>query len=235
VLNMNLCRSLFLLFAPALFFPLTAAAQLDLSSLSQRDATAGLKEALSRAGQVAVQRLGVTDGYFANALVKIALPPSLARAEGLMRSVGMGRYADDLVLRMNRAAEAAVPEARAILVAAVKQMSVQDAKGILTGGDDAATRYFKGATSAQLEKRFLPIVRKAIDKVQLAEKYEEFAAHGARFGLLSAEDARLDGYVTRKAMDGLFVIMAEEEKKVRADPAKAASSIVRKVFEAARR
>jgi hypothetical protein len=220
--------------ALVLSVPLGVSAQ-DLATISQRDAAAGLREALSRAGQVAVQRLGVTDGYFANAMVKIALPPSLARAEGLMRSIGMGRYADDLVLRMNRAAEAAVPEARALLLSAVKQMTVKDAHGVLTGGDDAATRYFRSSTSSQMEKRFLPIVRKAIDKVQLAEKYDEFAAHGARFGLVSAEDAKLDGYITRRAMDGLFLVMAEEEKKIRANPAQAASSIVRKVFEAVRR
>ena len=151
-----------------------------------------------------------------------------------MRSIGMDRHADELVLRMNRAAEAAVPEAKTLLADAVKKMSVQDAKGILTGGDDAATQYFKRTTSEPLAKRFRPIVKKAMEKVKLAEKYDEIAARGAKFGLVKEEGAQLEDYVTRKALDGLFVAIAEEEKKVRQDPAGAASEILRKVFGALR-
>lgn len=175
-------------------------------------------------------RLGVEDGFFRNDSVKIALPPSLRRVEAVMRSIGMDRQADDLVLRMNRAAEAAVPEARTLLVDAVKKMSVQDAKGVLTGGDDAATQYFKRTTSEPLAKRFLPIVKKAMAKVKAAEKYNEIAASGAKFGLVKEEDANLEDYVTRRALDGLFITIAEEEKKIRKDPAAAASAIVRRVF-----
>jgi hypothetical protein len=134
------------------------------------------------------------------------------------------------VLRMNRAAEAAVPEAKTLLVDAVKRMSVQDAKGVLTGGEDAATQYFKRATSEPLTTRFRPIVKKAMEKVKLAEKYDEIAASGAKLGLVKEEDAQLEDYVTRKALDGLFVAIAEEEKKIRKDPAGAASAILRKVF-----
>jgi hypothetical protein len=135
---------------------------------------------------------------------------------------------------MNRAAEAAVPEARALLVDAAKRMSVQDAKGILTGGGDAATRYFKRTTSEPLAKRFQPIVKKAMQKVKLAEKYDEIAASGAKLGLVKEEDAQLEDYVTRKTLDGLFVVIAEEEKKIRQDPAGAASAMLRKVFGALR-
>jgi hypothetical protein len=181
-----------------------------------------------------VARLGVENGFFGNDRVKIPLPPPLRRMEAVMRSIGMDRHADELVLRMNRAAEAAVPEAGTLLADAVKKMSLQDAKGILTGGDDAATQYFKRTTSEPLVKRFQPIVKKAMQKVKLAEKYDEIAASGAKFGLVKEEDAQLEDYITRKALDGLFVTIAEEEKRIRQDPAGAASAILRKVFGAAR-
>ena len=206
----------------------------DLADISNRDAINGLKEALTRGSHSAVTRLGVENGFFGNDRVKIPLPPSLRRLEAVMRSIGMDGHADELVLRMNRAAEAAVPEAKTLFVDAVKKMSVQDAKGILTGGDDAATQYFKRTTSEPLVKRFQPIVKKAMQKVKLAEKYDEIAASGAKLGLVKEEDAQLEDYVTRKALDGLFLTIAEEEKKIRRDPAGAASAIIRKVFGAAR-
>ena len=121
-----------------------------------------------------------------------------------------------------------------ILTDAVKRISVQDAKGILTGGDDAATQYFKRASSEPLAKQFQPIVKKAMEKVKLAEKYNEIAASGARLGLVKDEDAKLEDYVTRRALEGLFVAIAEEEKKIRKEPAAAASAIVRRVFGALR-
>lgn len=206
-----------------------------LAELSNRDAVAGLKEALAKGSQAAVQKLGVEDGFLGNERVKIPLPDSLARVERLMRGVGMGRYADELVTRMNRAAEAAVPEARALLVNSIKQMSVQDAKGILSGGDDAATQYFKRTTSGPLAQKFLPIVKKAMERVKLAEKYNEFAERGSRFGLIGKEDANLENYITRKALDGLYFVIAEEEKKIRQDPVGAASDIIKKVFGALKR
>jgi uncharacterized protein DUF4197 len=205
-----------------------------LDDISNRDAVNGLKEALTRGSHAAVARLGVENGFFGNDRVKIPLPPSLHRLEAVMRSIGMDRHADELVLGMNRAAETAVPEARTLLVDAAKRMSVQDAKSILTGGDDAATQYFKRTTSEALVKRFQPIVKKAMQKVKLAEKYDEIAASGAKLGLVKEEDAQLEDYVTRKTLDGLFFTIAEEEKKIRRDPAGAASAILRKVFGAAR-
>ena len=209
-----------------------AAAQLE--RISNKDAVAGLKAALEKGSQAAVAQLGRTDGFFGDARVKIPLPESLRRAEGLMRRLGMGRYADELELTMNRAAEAAVPEAKSLLVDAVKKMSVQDAKGILTGGDTAGTEYFRRTTQDQLRKKFMPIVQQATKKVQLAEKYDDYAEVGARFGLISAQDANLDQYVTQKALDGLYFMIAEEEKKIRQDPLGSASSIIKKVFGALR-
>src|SRR5437773_7638554 len=132
----------------------TAVAAAGLADISDRDAINGLKEALTRGSQAAVARLGVENGFFGNNRVKIPLPPSLRRLEAVMRSIGMDKHADELVLRMNRAAEAAVPEAKTLLVDAVKTMSVQDAKGILTGGQDGATQYFKRTTSEPLTTRF---------------------------------------------------------------------------------
>ncbi len=213
----------------ALVLPALAAAA-GIADLSNRDAVAGLKEALVKGAQVAVQRLGAENGFFGNARVKIPLPETLKKVEGLMRTFGMGKQADELVLRMNRAAETAVPGAKALLVDAVKKMSVQDARGILTGGNDAATQYFKRTSSAALTQKFLPIVKKAMDRVQLAEAYNHYAERGAKFGLIKSEDARLEDFVTRKALDGLFVVIAEEEARIRKDPVGEASDIIRKVF-----
>ncbi|MEK6244418.1 MAG: DUF4197 domain-containing protein [Pseudomonadota bacterium] len=205
-----------------------AGAQLD--KLTNQDATAGLKAALEKGSGIAVDLLGKTDGFFGNGAVKIPLPDSLKKYEKLMRTVGMGKHADELILTMNRAAEAAVPEAKKLLVDSVKKMSVQDAKGILTGGQTSGTDYFKRSTTDQLRERFLPVVKKATAKVQLAEKYNQYAQKGVQFGLVKKEQANLDDYVTQKALDGLFFMVAEEEKKIRQNPAKAGSDIIRKVF-----
>jgi hypothetical protein len=205
-------------------------ARATLDKLSNQDATAGLKAALERGTGVAVDALGRTDGFFGNGAVKIPLPDSLKRYEKLMRGVGLGKHADELILTMNRAAEAAVPEAKKLFVDAVKKMSVQDAKGILTGGQTSGTEYFKRTTTEPLRGKFLPIVKKATAKVGLAQKYNEYAGKGAKFGLVKKEQANLDDYVTQKALDGLFYMVAEEEKKIRQDPVRAGSDIIRKVF-----
>jgi hypothetical protein len=202
----------------------------QLERFSEKDTATALKSALEKGSREAVASLGRPDGFLGNAAVKIPLPPSVARAEGLMRRVGMGKYADELVVTLNRAAEAAVPEAQKILVDSVKKMSVQDAKGILTGGETSATDYFKRTTQSQLRDRFLPIVQKSTAKVGLAQKYNQYAEQGAAFGLVKKEDANLDDYVTQKALDGLYVMIAEEEKKIRKDPVRAGTEIVKRVF-----
>ena len=208
----------------------TQAHALGLADLSNKDAAAGLKQALIKGSETAVAALGKQDGFLGNERVKIPLPESLHKVEGLMRGLGMGKYADELVTTMNRAAESAVVEAKPLLVNAVKNMSVQDAKAILGGGQDAATQYFKRTTSAPLTSKFLPIVAKATQKVKLADKYNEFAGKAARFGLVDAKDADLNSYVTRKTLDGLYLIIADEERKIRQDPVGAASGIISKVF-----
>jgi hypothetical protein len=205
-----------------------AAAQLE--GLTQREALAGLRTALERGARNAVATLGRVDGFLRNPQVKIPLPDSLARTERLARRLGFGAQADELVVAMNRAAEAAVPEARKLLVDAVKKMSVQDAKAILTGGDTAGTEYFRKASHAALHDRFLPVVKSATAKVGVAQRYRELAQPAAAFGLVKAEDADLDEYVTLKTLDGLYFMLGEEEKKIRKDPVGTGSAILRRVF-----
>lgn len=208
----------------------TLEAPAQLEGISNREAVNALKAALEKGARAAVEQLGRENGFYGDARVKIPLPESLARAERTMRRLGMRKYADELVLAMNRAAEAAVPEAKQLFVSSVKKMSVQDAKGILTGGETAGTEYFRRTTSEQLKKRFLPIVRKSTEKVGVAQTYNRYAQQGAALGLIREEHADLDAYVTQKALDGLFFMVAEEERKIRKDPVGAASSIIKKVF-----
>jgi len=212
----------------------THATAAGLDRISNADATSGLKQALNDGSLAAVSRLGVQNGFFNNPQVKIPLPPSLKRAEGAMRALGMRKQADELVLSMNRAAEAAVPEAKELLVDAVKKMSVQDAKQILTGGNTAGTEYFKRTTQSQLMQRFLPIVKKATDRVGLAQQYNSIAGQGAALGLVKEDQATIERYVTQKTLDGLYFMIGEQEKAFRANPLGASSDIVKKVFGALR-
>ncbi|MEY4599729.1 MAG: hypothetical protein RLZZ445_2526 [Pseudomonadota bacterium] len=204
------------------------------ADLSNADAVSGLKQALTDGSAAAVKMLGQDNGYFGNAKVKIPLPPNLQKIESGLRVMGMKKQADELVLSMNRAAEAAAPEAKQLLVDAVKKMSVQDAKAILTGGDTAATDYFRRTTQEQLTQRFLPIVKKSTDRVGLAQQYNNFAGQGASLGLVKKDDATIETYVTRKALDGLYLMIAEQEKAFRQNPVGATSDIVKKVFGALR-
>jgi Protein of unknown function (DUF4197) len=203
-------------------------AQLD--RITNREAVAGLKGALEKGSETAIAALGRTDGFLGNPQVKIPLPESLARAEKAMRRVGMGRQADELVITLNRAAEAAVPGARQLLAESVRKMTVQDAKGILRGGETAGTDYFRRTTRDELHGRFLPIVKQATAKLNLAQQYNQYVERTVALGLVKKEDANLDQYVTQKALDGLYLMIAEEEKKIRKDPAAAGTAILRKVF-----
>lgn len=202
----------------------------DLSALSNRDATTGLKDALAQGARAAVEQLSAADGFLGNSTVRIPLPESLAQIEGGLRMMGMGKQADELVTGMNRAAEMAVKQATPLLISALKNMSVQDAKGILSGGDDAATQYFKRSTSAPLTKKFLPIVKDMTAKVQLAAQYNHFAGQASQLGLIDKQDADIDQYVTRKALDGLFTVIGEKERAIRQNPMGAATDMAQKVF-----
>jgi hypothetical protein len=205
-----------------------------LSGISKQDQTLALRTALTQGAQVAVAKLGTNDGFLGNPKVRIPLPGKLKKAEKLLRTMGMGAQTDALVTAMNRAAEAAVPEARTLLVEAVKGMSVQDVAGILRGGPNSATEYFRGKTSTQLTARFLPIVKRSTEKVDLATRYNAVAAKAGGLGLLDAKDASIENYVTQKALDGLFTMIGEEEAAIRANPMGQASSLLKKVFSAAK-
>ena len=216
----------------ALFLTLTAAVVQagPLDAISAGDASAGVKEALAKGADYAVASLGKDGGFLGNSKVKIPLPGYLQKAESGLRMFGMGKQADQLVETMNHAAENAVAEAKPILTDSIKKMSVQDAKGILTGGEDSVTQYFKRTSTEQLTTKFMPIVQASTKKLQLAEQYNSFAGKAASAGLVDKKDADLDGYVTQKAMDGLFLMIAEEEKKLRSNPVGAGSDLLKKVF-----
>ena len=221
-------RSAFALLAGLLLA--TAANALSLADISGRDASGGLKEALTQGAAKAVDVLGRQDGFLGNPKVRIPLPESVQKVEGLMRGLGMGKQADELLTAMNRAAEAAVPQAKVLLVNSIRQMSVEDAKSILSGGEDSATQYFRRTTSGPLAEKFKPVVQKAIARVKLAEKYDQFAGKAAKFGLVREQDAHLENYVTQKALDGLYLMIAEEEKAIRKNPAEAVGKLAKKVF-----
>ena len=203
---------------------------LDLSRLSNADATAGVKTALERGALAAIGLLGRTDGFLGNPQVRIPLPGYLDDAAKLMRTFGQGARVDELVTAMNRAAEAAVPMGKEVLVQAVRGMTVTDAKNILTGGDTSVTDFFATKTREPLAGRFLPIVTQATDSVALAQKYNDFAGRASRYGLVRPQDANLQQYVTGKTLDGLFLVIGEEERKIRQDPVGTGSQILQKVF-----
>lgn len=197
---------------------------------SETDAAAGVRAALERGAVAAVGLLGRTDGFLGNPKVRIPLPGVLKDAAKLLRATGQQRRVDALETAMNRAAEAAVPEARALLVAAVRNLSVEDARQLVTGGDSAVTQFFANKTRGPLGERFLPIVTRATEKVSLAEKYNVVAGRAASLGLLKSRDANIQQYVTERALDGLYLMIAEEERKIRQDPLGTGSDILRKVF-----
>ena len=208
----------------------SAAHALSLADISGKDASGGLKEALTQGAAKGVDLLGRQDGFLGNPRVRIPLPESVQKVEGMMRGLGMGKQVDELITAMNRAAEAAVPQAKGLLVSAIKQMTVEDAKGILSGGEDSATQYFRRTTSGPLAEKFRPVVHSAIARVKLAEKYDQFAGKAVKFGLVREQDAHLENYVTQKTLDGLYLMIADEEKAIRKNPAEAVGRLAKQVF-----
>jgi hypothetical protein len=203
---------------------------LSLGDLTNSDASAGVKEALEKGALAAIGLLGRPDGFLGNEKVRIPLPGYLEDAGNLLKKFGQGRRVDELITAMNHGAEQAIPMAKDLLVSTVKAMNVTDAKNILTGGDTSVTRFFADKTREPLGVQFLPIVNEATNKVGLADKYNSFAGRAANFGLVKKEDANIQQYVTGKALDGLYFVIGEEEKKLRQNPLAAGSDILRKVF-----
>jgi hypothetical protein len=205
-----------------------------LDTLTSRDAAGGLRAALSQGIDTAVAQLGTRDGFLNDPKVSIPLPPALEKADRALRMVGMGGDADELKAAMNHAAEAAVADAKPVFKRALQHMTLEDAKRILTGGDDAGTQYFRTATSTELSAQFKPVVARETAKLKLASRYDEYAGKAAGLGLIPAQDANLNDYVTAKALDGLFSRIADEERTIRKDPLGQASSLIKKVFGAVR-
>ncbi|MNQ49972.1 hypothetical protein D3C85_638960 [compost metagenome] len=199
------------------------------SDLSQKDATGDLKDALTQGAQLAVKQLGTPGGFSNNPDVKIELPGKLGKVASKMKQFGMGDQVDELEASMNKAAETAVTQAQPILVDAVKKMTVEDAKGILSGGNDSATQYLNKTSREQIRAKFLPIVKQATDKVGLAQQYNSFAGQAATMGVVDAKNANVENYVTEQALNGLFEMIGKQEETIRQNPA-AATSLAKKIF-----
>jgi hypothetical protein len=193
-------------------------------------AAAGVRAALERGAAAAVSLLGRTDGFLGNPKVRIGLPAGLDSVARMLRMTGQGKPLDELVTAMNRAAEAAVPQARELLVATVKAISIEDAVQIVRGGDTAVTEFFATKTREPLGAKFLPIVTRATERVKLAAKYNAVAGRASAFGLVKGDEADLQHHVTAKALDGLYLVIGEEEKKIRANPVATGSALLKQVF-----
>lgn len=203
---------------------------LSISDLTNTQASQGVKAALEQGARAAVASLGQAGGFLNNDKVRIPLPGYLDDAANLMRKFGQGKKIDELITAMNQAAEAAVPLAKDMLVGAVKSMNVQDAKAILSGGDNSVTQFFSDKTREPLGVKFLPVVTKTTAQVNLAEKYNQIAGKAAGVGLIKGDAVSIERYVTGKALDGLYFMIGEEEKKIRQDPVGTGSALLQKVF-----
>ncbi len=199
------------------------------SNLSTGDIAAGLKEALSVGAEKAGKNLSSVDGYFANAAIKILMPEEAKKAEQKLRAIGLGKQVDDAILSMNRAAEDAAKSAAPIFVNAIKQMSIQDAVGILNGGDFAATDYLKGQTTSALTASFRPVIEKSLEKVDATKYWNTVFTAYNKFSA-SKINPDLPAYVTEKALSGIFYQVAQEEQQIRKDPVARTSEILKKVF-----
>lgn len=212
----------------------TPARAAGLAGISDADATGALRAALEKGTEAAISRLGRAGGFLDDPKSRIPLPDALRKTEKILRLAGMGRDLDELVLAMNRAAEAAIPQAKALAIQAVRSMSVSDAKSIITGGDDSVTRFFREKTQRSLTERFRPIVGKQVSRLGLAQKYDALAGQGAKFGLVKGDAATMDGYVTERALASLYQAIAEQERAIRRDPLQTGSKLLGKVFGALR-
>jgi Protein of unknown function (DUF4197) len=191
---------------------------------------AGLREALEHGTARAVQELGRENGFWADSRLRIPLPEKLQKVDAALRRVGQEKLADDFVRSLNRAAEQATPEARRIFLDAIQRMTIRDALDILRGPQDAATRYFRAQTEAPLTQAFHPIVARSTAAVGVTANYKRIASRAEPLGLVDMRDLDIDAYVTRKALDGLFVVVADEERRIRENPAARTTELLRKVF-----
>lgn len=199
------------------------------NSLSTDEIVSGLKEALTLGAQKSSDRLSLTDGFFKDAVVKVLMPPEAVKVENKLRMLGMGQLVDNAILSMNRAAEDASKSAAPIFIDAIKKMTVQDALGILRGADTAATVYLKRTTSPQLTAAFSPVIETSLQNVNATKYWKDLFTAYNKVSFTKV-DTDLSSYVTAKALNGIFYYVAEEEKKIRLNPAERVSDILRKVF-----
>lgn len=200
------------------------------AAVSQPDAASALRAALERGAQIAVSQLGVADGFLSNDKVRIRLPDVLERAAPVLRTVGRGKQLDDLTTAMNHAAENAVALALPLLNQAIRRMTLADALRILKGGDNAVTDYFSEQTRTPLTGSFQPVVAKAVDKLAITRTYNEVARKASKLGLIRGNTVTVQEHVTSRALDGLYFVIGEEERRIRRDPAATGSAILKKVF-----
>jgi Protein of unknown function (DUF4197) len=200
------------------------------SGLSEGKASAGLKEALQVATETSVNLTGRPDGYFSNAAIKILMPEKLRSVEQGLRMVGYGPQVDEFVLSMNRAAEQAAPAAKQIFMNAITSMTFDDAKKILSGGDTSATEFFKTKTTDKLTAAFRPVVDKTMGDVGVIRQYQELMGRFDAIPFARSQTFDIDGYVTNKALDGLFHVVGEQEKQIRTNPAARTTALLQEVF-----
>lgn len=200
------------------------------AAFSSKDATAALRAALDKGAEVAVSQLGANNGFLNNEKVRISLPSPLDKAAPLLQAMGRGQQLQQLTESMNHAAEQAVSLARPLLSKAIKNMSVQDAAGILQGGDNAVTEYFARKTREPLTAQFQPVVNRSLEKLSVTQRYNDLAGKAQQFGLLKGQGGTLQDHVTNKALDALFMVIGEEERKIRQDPVGTGSALLKKVF-----
>lgn len=200
------------------------------TNLGNDKIAAGLKEALKISTNKAVATTGRPDGFLKNEAIKILLPPKLRKAGTGLRLIGMGPQLDDLEIGMNRAAEQATPEAKQIFLNALMQMSINDARNILSGDDTAATEYFRNKSSADLATAFTPIVHRSLQDVGVVQQYEQLKQNSLAAPVLRNQKFDLDSYVVGKTLDGLFYMLGQEEKQIRRNPAAQTTTLLKEVF-----
>ena len=200
------------------------------SELTLEKTIAGLKEALSVGSGNAVTTVGAVNGYFKNPDIKILMPEKIQNVAEMLRTVGYGKTVDEFILSMNHAAEQAAPKAKALFIDAIKQMTFEDAKKILNGGDTSATEYLQGKTTKPLIKEFAPIVASSLDQVGATKSYKDMMRAFTALPFASAKSFDLDNYVTEKALGGLFHMVGEEEKKIRTNPQARVTDLLKEVF-----
>jgi len=205
---------------------------LSADELTTGDVINGLKEALVQGSTKAANQASALDGYFGNLEIRIPFPPEIVKVETTLRDIGLDREVDRFILSMNRAAERAAEKALPIFSSAIRSMTIEDAWGILKGEDDAATQYLQRTTSDQLRAEFQPVVKDALDTVNATKYYSDIIALYNALPLVKQKNPNLDEYVTVKAMDGLFVLMAREEARIREDPLARTTELMRRVFSA---